>query len=297
MLTQEQIRDAMVNAQRESARAAILSEPTVKSVNEAEDFFEMCEAYPGLIEKCAVRIPTRITEGINAKLGICTTVWGKAGGHWDPMIDEGGGFIERTRAKIAYDFLNDPDLGKFEFLVMIDDDMEPRLDLLHRLMRWNEPVVGARCMSMHPDHGPILCFTVKDEAGLYRFPSLRALLRRNMKVPTSGKTEVGHIGTGAICIRRDVLEAFDWNDAEGVPFMVPDRLRMEGFRHGELRVGEDLWFCCQVRKRGFKMYVDNSADVGHRKSMCMALDTHFHDPNMDPTSFVLPMEGVIVTVE
>jgi len=180
---------------------------------------------------------------------------------------------------------------------MIDNDMEPRLDLLHKLMRWDVPMIGGRAVTMNPDHGPMLCFTVKDEAGLYRFPSLRALLRANMRVPNTGKMEVGHIGTGAVCIRRDVLESFNWSDPEEVPFMVPDRLRMEGFKNGELRCGEDLWFCCQVHKKGFKIYVDNSADVGHRKSMCMTLDTAFRDTTIEPDNWVLPMEGVIVTVE
>jgi hypothetical protein len=326
MLTPEQIRESMMKAQRDSARQALLESPTVASENEAEDFYRMCREYPGLIEKAAVRIPTRITNGLNPKLAICATVWAKAGGHWDPLIDDQGGFIERQRAKMCYDFVTDPELKEFEYLIMIDDDMEPRLDLLHRLMRWNEPVVGARCVSMHPDFGPMLCYTVKDELGLHRFPTMKPLLKRNLRMPSSGITEVGHIGTGALCIRRDVVESFTWDMehdkilsflneprvggvtrehlhelhrlmAPDVPFMVPDALRKEGFRHGELRCGEDIWFCVQVRKKGFHIYVDNSSDVGHRKSMCLALDSVFNDPGKDPKSCVIPAEGPVSTVE
>jgi hypothetical protein len=72
---------------------------------------------------------------------------------------------------------------------------------------------------------------------------------------------------------------------------------MEGFRHGELRCGEDMWFCVQLRRKGYKLYVDNSAEVGHRKSMCLTLDNVFRDPNLDPAKWVLPMEGPIITVE
>ena len=179
---------------------------------------------------------------------------------------------------------------------------------------------------MHPEYGPIMCFGIRDEAGLNRFPSVRALLRRNMKAPCSGLTEVSHIGTGAVAIRRDVLESFTWDlqydkiipflssikngdsnkntvlelhrfMSPDVPFMVPDSLRMEGFRHAELRCGEDIWFCCQIKKKGFKIYVENSTDVGHRKSMCITLDDVFRDPDMKPEDWVLPMEGPVITVE
>jgi len=99
MLTQEQIREAMESSHREAARQAILSEPTVSSSNEAEEFFKISNEYPDLIEQCAVRIPTRPTEGINPKLAICLTVWARAGAHWDPMVDDHGGFMERTRER------------------------------------------------------------------------------------------------------------------------------------------------------------------------------------------------------
>jgi hypothetical protein len=314
-----------------SIREALLGDPTIKSGDEAERFFLLQEQFPDLIQQVALRIPCRSAQAPSPKLSLCASMWHKAGMHWDPFIDDQGGFIERVRGKIVWDFLNQDDLKGFKWLVMIDNDMEPDLDLIHRLCRWDEPVIAAPCMTMHVDFGPIINFTRQDEGGMYRFPALKALMRRGLRVPTNGIMEVGHVGTGAIAIRRDVLEAFTWKmPADGlleflkhqvadpnmselekshlalrvskllapdVPFMVPDYMRMEAATFGEIRVGEDIWFCNQVRRKGFKIYVECSAEVGHRKSLCLKLDEVFKDPELNPETWVLPMEGVVVTAE
>lgn len=279
-------------------RNALLQPPTEKSLDEAGSFIQLVETHGDLMRQVAVRVPARITDGINPRLSCALGAWSQFGIHWDPKVDDNGGFVEMMRAKMVWDFLHQDDLKDFKYLLMIDNDMEPSLDLIWRLARWDVPVIGGMAVSLHADHGPMLCFTVKDEAGLYRFPSFQALLRRKMKVPL-GKLEVGHIGTGALMIRRDVLESFQWESVEDVPFMVPDHIRMQGARYGELRVGEDIWFCNQVRKRGFGIYVDTTAAVGHRKSITLALDDVFkdHDGEIGHDEFILPMDGVVVTAE
>jgi GT2 family glycosyltransferase len=137
-------------------------------------------------------------------------------------------------------------------------------------------------MSVDREWGPQLCFTVPDEKGDYRFPPMAA-----GKIPHKGLLEVGHAGTGAMLIRRDVFEAFSM-EGDDVPFFVPHEARLNGMKTGTILIGEDIAFCNQLRAKGIPVHVDLEAHVGHRKTLALAWEDKLRDPALDAATWKLP---------
>ena len=241
--------------------------------NELETF----ENHGDLIDQIDIQIPVRPQDGVPIELAEQIARWAVLGLHCAFLKDHMGGFIEVVRANMAYRFLKESDK---KYLFMIDNDVIPRLDLPLLLARHEESVVGAPVPITLKDQGPCLNFTIPDGAGHYRFPSYR-----HHRFPSVGLISVHHIGTGAMCIRRDVLEAFSWKD-EDVPFMVPASIRAEGLREGGLRRGEDIEFCNQVRAKGFKVFADLEGLSGHRKNLTLTVPDDLKDPTMDPAGWL-----------
>jgi hypothetical protein len=214
------------------------------------------------------------------------SIWYGEGTAWSQLNDHMGGFIEMTRANISYDFVHRPRSHPTKYLLMIDNDMEPPMNLPYMLARHEAPVVGAVAIHMHSEEGPRACFTVMSEDGQYRWPRIR-----EHKIPAKGLIEVGHVGTGAILIRRDVLESFSFESSDEIPFYVPEDIRVEGAKVGRLTLGEDLAFCEQVRKRGFSCHVDLAAHCGHRKNAVLRWSEDRIDSGLDAESWRLPAKG------
>ena len=230
-----------------------------------------------LVPEIDIRIPVRPMDGIPIGLAEQVARWCVLGFTVSFLKDHMGGFVEVVRSNMAHTFTNK---SKLKYLFMIDNDVIPRVDLPLLLARHNEPVVGAPVPITLKDRGPALNFTIPDGKGGWRFPAFS----NHPKCPTHGLIPVHHVGTGAMCVRRDVFEAFTWED-EDVPFMVPSDLRAEGLRKGSLRRGEDLQFCNQVRKKGFKVFVDMEGLAAHRKTMNLTVPDDMLDPTMDPAGW------------
>jgi hypothetical protein len=284
-------------------------------------YFKQCEDNRSVLQDMHVVVPVRPQDSSCCNLNRMLSIWYGEGTSWSYLNDHMGGYIEATRANIAYSFLK----GNTEkYLLMIDSDMEPPINLPYLLGRHGEAIVGAPAMSVSQEYGPQLCFTIKDVDGLYRFPALK----HGLKIPAKGLKEVGHVGTGALLIRRDVLEAFSFSMAcrcgwvvpydtiknaetigeimekavcptcctsrhvyEDIPFVVPFKYKLHGMRTGNLTLGEDIAFCNQARAKGFKMHVDLEAHTGHRKVVALSWDDEYRDQNMDHESWVLPADG------
>lgn len=128
-------------------------------------------------------------------------------------------------------------------ILWLDSDMRFPRQALHMLLRHNEPVVGVNYVTRRPP---------------YRFT---AATLDNKPLETrpddTGLVEVGHIGFG--CLLTDVSVfwdegpwfAFDWYKSQE-----EDRWKI---------VGEDVFFCRELRTRGHKIYVDSELSVacGH----------------------------------
>jgi len=236
------------------------------------------EDHKDLIDQIQIMIPVRPADGLCFELEEQVCRWSQMGFDLRFLKDYMGGFIEVVRANMALKFLKDSDR---KFLMMLDSDVVPSLDLPVLLARHDKAMVGSPVPINLKEHGPTLNFTVSDAAGNWRFPSLA----NHPKIPAHGLTKVAHIGTGAVVIRRDVLEAFTW-EGEDVPFMVPSALRAEALRTGNIRRGEDLEFCIQIRKKGFEIYADMDACSGHKKTLTLTVPEELRDPTMNTADWV-----------
>ena len=269
-----------------------MSEAVVKHPKESINlqthawYFEECERNRDLLTKIQVVIPVRPADGVNTKLSEKLSIWYGEGTPWCYLNDHMGGFIEITRANIAYQFKHD--FPHAEWLLMIDNDMAPPINLPYLLARHGEPIVAAPCMSVSDQFGPQLCFTVRDVKGAWRFPAVRSCHR----IPKSGLVNCGHCGTGAMMIHRSVIEQFSF-EAGDIPFYVPEDVRVQGARTGTLLRGEDITFCEQVRQKGYRVLVDMEAHTGHRKQVTLIWDDANRDPHLAGESWVLPEDGLL----
>lgn len=250
---------------------------------EVAQFFQEAEKHRKILEQIEVVIPVRPQGGMNCHLARIVSVWYGVGVNWAHINDHMGGFIELTRANILLNFAKNSDR---EYLLMIDNDMEPPVRLPYLLARHGKDCVGSCAVSLNDMWGAQLCFSVRDLAGKWRFPAMQS----SPIIPAKGLIEVGHAGTGAMLISRKLAESFTFEQGD-VPFYVPEEQRINGGETGRLLVGEDISFCNQARKKGFNVYVDLEAHVGHRKSIVLDWPKENRSEEMDPDSWVLPEKG------
>jgi len=253
----------------------------------AKAWFDDLSAYPGLAEQIVLAIPYRPQEGYNDRLAAATMPWFANDIDVRPCPDAMIGWIERTRNNIAWQFLKTSDR---KFLIMIDADITPSLSLPLQLARHDKPIVSGVCMTVNSVHGPMLCFTRPDISGEWRMPAMKYVA----SIPSEGLVETHHCGTGAICIRRDVLESFSF-EGDDLPFLIPENIRQDSMKNIEMTKGEDIVFCIKARKKGFGIWVDLEAHCGHRKPFAMTWENERRDDTLDPASWVLPPKGLRIT--
>jgi hypothetical protein len=141
---------------------------------------------------------------------------------------------QRARTQLATWMLENGD----EWLLFLDDDQVFAPDLLEQLLSHDKDIVAALCMNRAEPYGPF-CFEEEPVEGIYRPIDLRAHSGDEL-------VRVAAVGTGAMLIRRHVFE--------GIP---PE----EWFPITES--GEDMMFCQAARDRGFEIYCDLGARLGH----------------------------------
>lgn len=238
------------------------------------------EEFGQLVRSVMVVIPHRPSEGIRGSMFQNAMLWGSFHARGATLEDQFGGFIELTRANIAKTFLNyckdHPDVDK---LCLIDSDQDVPWDAPYRLARWDKPVVSGVICTANPNRGTFACFTVKDKFGVARFPSLRF----TKTLPARGLREVHSVGTGLVCIKKDVFQAIfgagDW------PFKISESIRNQCVESGTLKEGEDISFSRQCEKLGFNRYVDFSVHGVHWKTMPIAWPKAAMDVGMNASEW------------
>lgn len=253
-----------------------------------DEFFQIAVENQELMRSIFVAIPVRPHDGLAIDLSCKLSSWFSVNVPWKPLEDGMQGFIELSRIKIAYDFLHNRDE---KFLLMLDNDTEPPIDLPWLLARHDKPIVGSCIVSRNREGRGMLCFSRADCAGISRFVDFED----GDRIPATGLAEVPHCGTGAMMIRRDVLESFTFaQNGEGwdVPFLIPDDIRVRGAIRGALIEGEDIRFCKQARAKGYKIHVDMEAHCGHRKTMKMGFPPLLRDPSMKVEDWIVSQRGM-----
>ncbi len=180
-----------------------------------------------------------------------------------------GAYIQAARDALVHQML----ATDAQWLFMVDDDHTFDRRLLINLLDRHVDVVGALAVSRKPPYFPCAHAEVNVDTGRSRALSLKEL-RFEFQ-------EVASVGTGAILIRREVLERLEppWfestHDAEGV------------------NVGEDVRFCAKARDAGFRVWLDATQSLGHLTGVALSLDERGIVFDLDhEQSIVIPMEQV-----
>ena len=125
----------------------------------------------------------------------------------------------------------------------IDTDMRFPKEGLHMLLRHNLPIVGVNYVSRRP---PFRFTAAKDQKYLETKPG------------ETGLVEVEHLGFGFLLTDMSIF------DGDG-PWFSFDWYRDEQDGNKWKQIGEDVFFCREMRARGHKVYVDQelSNAIGH----------------------------------
>ncbi len=152
------------------------------------------------------------------------------------------GVIPRITA--SRNLLRDHMLGNgYDYYFSMDQDTIPSNDIIERLMRHGKDVVSGVYFTFHKVEGklmqvPVVWTDFDDKTETMKYLDIRHLGK-------PGLLEVSAFGMGCVLIKREVIEkiAFRFDQAKG------------GF--------EDVFFCYDSRKKGFKLYIDTSARCDH----------------------------------
>jgi len=147
-------------------------------------------------------------------------------------------------------------LGCTHVLMMDTDQVYYTPDLIQRLLDHNKPVVGARVHRRYPPFDPIL---IKQDGEKYHHMDYEEIDR----IVSNGETiEVPATGCGCILYDTKVFVDIDppW------------------FKHTKTAAGrskgEDIYFCEQLKRSGFKIFVDTSIDINHLTLMEVGMSTY-----------------------
>lgn len=159
-----------------------------------------------------------------------------------------GAYIQANRDELVKQML---DTGA-AWLFMVDDDHTFDRKLLINLLDRRVPVVGALALPRKPPYFVCAFSETNRVTGVSRGLSLKDL-RFEMQ-------EVAAVGTGAILIRREVLEALE------PPWFAT------GSDENGINVGEDIIFCERAREAGFGVWLDATQSLGHLTGVTISLD-------------------------
>ncbi len=160
-----------------------------------------------------------------------------------------GAYVQSNRNDLCRQLLESP----AQWLFMIDDDHTFDRRLLINLLDRHVDVVGALALARKPPYFVCAFEESNSRTGVSRGVSMYDLTFDRAR-------EVAAVGTGAMLIRRHVLEAIE------PPWFA------HGFDDNGVNVSEDISFCEKVREAGFHVYLDEQNQVGHLTGVTLSLD-------------------------
>lgn len=132
----------------------------------------------------------------------------------------------------------------FDHLFFIDDDMIASPDLFERLYKHQKDIVGALAFTRFGPHKPVIYLLEEgyDPVLKKEYYTSKAWLT----YPKDTLVECDAVGFGAVLIKVDVLRKMSR------PWFTPASGK-----------GEDIQFCFDARKAGFKVFMDTATKLGH----------------------------------
>lgn len=277
--------------------------------------------------KIMIQILKRPTDPLTERLDTAIPQWLNAGFGVQQIRDQFMGWIDVLRNRQSRVFL---EAKRFEYVMMIDADVGPTVDVPVLLARHQKPLVSACVPAYTAERGLFICIAVKGADGKAVFPSLNL----TKKMPRTGLVPIHNCGTGCVMVRRDVMEKM-WSlydefkhdreearmaiidvvagvtpddagraslhkwlrhinyeeDMTGGPFSIPQTVRDKGAETGALPRGEDICFTDRVRSAGIEMFADLEARCYHDKVMKLAWPVDAIEDDLDAEDWMLSAFG------
>lgn len=146
--------------------------------------------------------------------------------------------------------------GCTHILMMDTDQVYYSPDTIQKLLAHNKPVVGARVHRRYPPFDPIL---LREKDGKHYHMEREEIER----VVGNGET-VSVPATGCGCILYDTRVFIDID---------PPWFRHTKTAEGRSK-GEDIYFCEQLKRSGYEIFVDTSVEISHLTLMEVNMDTY-----------------------
>lgn len=134
--------------------------------------------------------------------------------------------------------------GGMDYLFMVDDDMLAPPDLFYRLVKHDKDIIAPLAFTRNPNHKPVAYQVYEgfDPVTRQTFYSKRFI----EEYPRDTLFECDAVGFGAVLIKTDVIR----------------KVGSSAFM-GMQECGEDITFCYNAKKAGFRVWMDSSVKLGH----------------------------------
>lgn len=131
-----------------------------------------------------------------------------------------------------------------DYLFSVDDDMMAPPDLFYQLVKHDVDVVAPLAFTRNPPHRPVMFSVVEgfDEATKQPYYINKTV----NNYPRNKLVECDAVGFGAILIKTDVFRGMKKMYFMGTP-----------------GAGEDVHFCVNAKRAGFRIFMDTSVKLGH----------------------------------
>jgi len=155
--------------------------------------------------------------------------------------------VNENKSDLMYQKLEDG----FTHYLFIDADVVPTVDAIKKLLSYDLDIVSAAYKSREQGYSFVGGLFKIDQNGNFR-DALK------LKSDSKGLMEVDWVGGGCLLVKKIVFEKtpYPW-------FNYPiEQIEKNGNIHRKL-IYEDVGFCMNVKKSGFKIYMDCDTQVKH----------------------------------
>lgn len=154
-------------------------------------------------------------------------------------------YVGKVFPALARERIADEAVDKgMDYLFMIDDDMLCPIDIFEQLYKHNVDICAALAFTRYPPHKPVIY-----ELNNGYDPVAKNSYNINYSVnsyPKDRLVQCDAVGFGGVLIKVDVLKGMQ----------KPWFMTTTG-------AGEDIYFCWEAGKAGFKIFMDTSIKLGH----------------------------------
>lgn len=148
-------------------------------------------------------------------------------------------WFENARDRIVHsrNILRKRVIEKYDYFLSLEQDVIPPKDIIEQLLKHNERIISALYFKTDPNGTLTPLLWIKDDVGVRK-----AYLD---EVEEDKLFEASAVGLGCILIHKDVLKEIE-------------------FRYDKNKEGfDDVFFCDDAIKNGFKIYCDSSIKCKH----------------------------------